>query len=107
MVGNLVETLPNGIGGLGAQDDRAIAIVEEGLRYVIEERQPVLHARVTHTFADGLVERVVASHRTEPGPVPRTKPRNRIVVEQDLARRQEHQARDRFRRQLAQGVETP
>ena len=40
-------------------------VVEQRIQVIVEQRQPVLHARIALAGADGLVERVLAGHGAE------------------------------------------
>ena len=56
----------DGVFGLRIEHERRVGeIVEQRVQLFVEQRQPVLHARIAAALADGLIERIVAARRAE------------------------------------------
>ena len=75
-------------------------IVEQRLQVVVEQRQPVLLARVALPRADGLVERIVAGRAAKQLHVAAAEELLRLLAECDLAHRQQRELLHGLRRAL-------
>jgi hypothetical protein len=87
------------------EDGRAGQVVEQRLEPVVEERQPVLHARMLAPRADRLVERVVGAGRAELDPVVLPEAGDRGLVEDDLGDGGQFHHLELLGRALGRGVE--
>ena len=87
---HLPEPLAGGIVDERVEGDRhALRVIEQRVEPVVEERQPVLDARITAAFADGFVEPVVAGRRAELGHVALAEAADALGRELHLADRHE------------------
>ena len=88
MVGDQGEPLlDRRLGQVVEADGRVAHVVEQRLQLVVEQRQPVLHAGIALSGADGLVERVLGRGRAERLQVFAAKALLRLAAERHLADR--------------------
>src|SRR5207302_5640323 len=69
------------------RDRRARHVIEQGLELLVEERQPMLHARMAPGLADRFVECVVTHCGAELGDIAEAKAPNALGGELELAHR--------------------
>ena len=86
-------------------DRHAGKVVHERLHAVVEQRHPVLHARMAPAVGDGEVDRVLGRFRTEQLAPPLAEAADAVAVERDLGHRAQHEAVDPCRAALGGGVE--
>ena len=66
IIRDLLEAFARGVFALRLdRDRRAIEIVEQRVHPFLEQRQPMLHAGMAATFADGFIEQIVALRRAK------------------------------------------
>ena len=74
------------------ENHRHIArMVEDGIKLVVEKRQPMFHARKATTFTDRLIKRVIALRRTEHRDVILAETADHVRRKRDFAHRLEHE----------------
>src|SRR5215210_2126452 len=88
VVDDLLEALAGGILALRLdRNRRTIEIIEKGIHPILEQRQPMLHARMTATFTDSLVQGIVTSRRTERRHIAHAKTADRLRNELEFRNR--------------------
>ena len=80
-------------------------MIEHSRQLVLEQWQPVLHPRLSPSFADRLVERVLRGMRAEPLAVAGTEALDRRVLQKHLAGGQQEEGIERAGGTLRAGVE--
>src|SRR5690606_30144140 len=86
-------------------DRYARKVVEQGFELLVEQRQPVLLARIAVAGADGLIERIIARRAAEQLDVARAKELLGLRAERHLAHRHQRQLLHRLGRALRRHVE--
>ncbi len=91
-----------------AQDDVAgRQMIEQGLQPLLEQRQPMLHARQAPPIAHRLIERVAGRIGAKLLAVAGTEPLDALLVEQGLARRHQRKGFGGADGALVGGIERP
>ncbi len=80
-------------------------VIEQGLQPLLEQRQPMLHARQPSPVADRLVERIARRSGAEALAVARAEAADAVLVEQRLARGEQGEALDAAGGALVAGIE--
>ncbi len=106
VLGDLLEAaLGRFIAAMIEADRHARQIVEQRLEVIVEQRQPVLLARIAVAGAHRLVQRIVAGVAAEQLDVARAEQLLGLLAERDLAHRHQRQLLHRLGRALRRDVE--
>ena len=93
------------LGQVVEADGRVADVVEQRLQVIVEQRQPVLHAGIALSGADGLVERVLGRGRAERLQVVAAKALLGLLAERHLADRHQGELLHDLARALRLGIE--
>ena len=92
MFGDLLEALLDRlVGEMIEADIAADHVIEQRLQLVVEQRQPLLHARIALAVTDGLIQRIVAGRAAEQLNVTAAEGLLGFLTERDFAHRQQDQ----------------
>ena len=90
-----------------AANPEAVQIIEHRLHFVVKQRQPVLHTRITPAFADRHIKRVIAGRSPEHGQIFGAEPADGFRFQRDFAHGVERQFRGLAGGALRGGIELP